>query len=135
MRTTAPPSKTPPPVEVPEALSFTAEEERAFLDAAPYLRRNPRHLKRLVNVYALVRSLATLRGEQQLLDDPSAAVLWLARSLNMSVVAEGVEDVADWTALCRTDCAAIQGYFYSPPVPPEDFAALLRQASPAAVNA
>jgi diguanylate cyclase (GGDEF)-like protein/PAS domain S-box-containing protein len=64
-----------------------------------------------------------------------SAVLWLARSLNMSVVAEGVEDVADWTALSRTDCAAIQGYFYSPPVPPEDFAALLRQGSPTAVSA
>lgn len=50
-----------------------------------------------------------------------SAVLWLARSLNMSVVAEGVEDVADWEALRAADCPAIQGYYFSKPVPAEDF--------------
>jgi diguanylate cyclase (GGDEF)-like protein/PAS domain S-box-containing protein len=50
-----------------------------------------------------------------------SAVLWLARSLNMSVVAEGVEDLADWEALKAADCPAIQGYFFSKPVPAEDF--------------
>jgi diguanylate cyclase (GGDEF)-like protein/PAS domain S-box-containing protein len=54
-----------------------------------------------------------------------SAVLWLARSLNMSVVAEGVEDVADWDALRAADCPAIQGYFFSRPVTPGDFHALL----------
>jgi diguanylate cyclase (GGDEF)-like protein len=63
-----------------------------------------------------------------------SAVLWLARSLNMSVVAEGVEDVDDWAALSLTDCAAIQGYYYSPPVPPEEFQALLLRSTSAAVS-
>jgi diguanylate cyclase (GGDEF)-like protein/PAS domain S-box-containing protein len=53
------------------------------------------------------------------------AVLWLARSLNMSVVAEGVEDADDWTALGAADCPAIQGYFFSRPVPPAEFQQLL----------
>jgi diguanylate cyclase (GGDEF)-like protein len=64
-----------------------------------------------------------------------SAVLWLARSLNMSVVAEGVEDVDDWVALSRTDCAAIQGYYYSPPVAPEDFEELLLRSTSVAVSA
>jgi diguanylate cyclase (GGDEF)-like protein len=64
-----------------------------------------------------------------------SAVLWLARSLGMSVVAEGVEDVADWTALSHTDCAAVQGYYFSPPVPPPDFELLLRGVPLAAVSA
>ncbi|HET6532429.1 MAG TPA: EAL domain-containing protein [Actinoplanes sp.] len=64
-----------------------------------------------------------------------SAVLWLARSLTMSVVAEGVEDVDDWAALSVTDCAAIQGYYYSPPVPPAEFEVLLRQGTRAMITA
>jgi diguanylate cyclase (GGDEF)-like protein len=62
-----------------------------------------------------------------------SAVLWLARSLGMSVVAEGVEEVDDWAALREAGCPAIQGYFFSRPVPPEDFANLLRQSAAASV--
>jgi diguanylate cyclase (GGDEF)-like protein len=53
------------------------------------------------------------------------AVLWLARSLNMSVVAEGVEDPDDWNALWEADCPAIQGYLFSKPLPADDFHQLL----------
>jgi diguanylate cyclase (GGDEF)-like protein len=57
------------------------------------------------------------------------AVLWLARSLNMTVVAEGVEDADDWTALSEADCPAIQGYLFSRPLPPAEFELLLFHAS------
>ncbi|GAB1646054.1 putative bifunctional diguanylate cyclase/phosphodiesterase [Krasilnikovia sp. MM14-A1259] len=55
-----------------------------------------------------------------------SAVLWLARSLNMTVVAEGVEEQDDWNALRAADCQAIQGYLFSRPLPPAEFDALLR---------
>jgi diguanylate cyclase (GGDEF)-like protein len=54
-----------------------------------------------------------------------AAVLGLATSLNMSVVAEGVEEPDDWHALAAAGCPAIQGYLISPPVPPPTFQRLL----------
>ncbi len=54
-----------------------------------------------------------------------SAVLWLARSLDMSVVAQDVEDVEDWDALRAADCPAIQGYYFSRPVTPSDFHAIL----------
>jgi diguanylate cyclase (GGDEF)-like protein/PAS domain S-box-containing protein len=57
-----------------------------------------------------------------------SAVLWLARSLGMSVVAEGVEDVADWDALRTADCPAIQGYYFSRPLTPDHFHHLLERA-------
>jgi hypothetical protein len=44
---------------------------------AECLRANPRHLKRLLNVYRLVRTLADMRGEQILLDKPGAAICWV----------------------------------------------------------
>jgi predicted signal transduction protein with EAL and GGDEF domain len=49
-----------------------------------------------------------------------SAVLWLATSLRMSVVAEGVEDVEDWIALERAQCPAVQGYLFSRPLVAED---------------
>ena len=58
-----------------------------------------------------------------------SAVLWLARSLEMSVVAEGVEDLEDWNALRAADCPAVQGYFFSRPVEPAAFAELLGRRS------
>ncbi|MEV6491109.1 EAL domain-containing protein, partial [Actinoplanes sp. NPDC051633] len=54
-----------------------------------------------------------------------SAVLGLATSLNMSVVAEGVEERDDWQALAAAGCPAIQGYLISPPVPPTSFQRLL----------
>ncbi|WP_250029412.1 putative bifunctional diguanylate cyclase/phosphodiesterase [Paractinoplanes maris] len=56
------------------------------------------------------------------------AVLWLARSLNMSVVAEGVEDPADWHALRDLDCPSCQGYLFGKPAPADEFTALLQRS-------
>lgn len=57
------------------------------------------------------------------------AIISLAKSLDLKVVAEGVEDEQQWETLQRMGCDLMQGYFYSRPLPPEDFAELLRQQS------
>jgi hypothetical protein len=69
------PTAEAPRVEPP--LAFSREEERAFQEAAPFLRPNPRHLKRLVNVYVLVRSLANNKNERAIFDNPGATIRWL----------------------------------------------------------
>ena len=48
-----------------------------------------------------------------------AAILALAEGLNMKVVAEGVETEAQLAQLAAHACEIYQGFFYSPPVPPE----------------
>ena len=50
----------------------------------------------------------------------------LARGLNLSVVAEGVETEAQACALRTLGCDQAQGFLYSPPVPAEQMARLLR---------
>ncbi len=65
------------PPAPPVAFSFTHDELEAFRAVATVLRPNPRHVKRLVNVYALVRSLAELAKNRTILDDPAATVRWL----------------------------------------------------------
>jgi EAL domain-containing protein (putative c-di-GMP-specific phosphodiesterase class I)/FixJ family two-component response regulator len=46
--------------------------------------------------------------------------LSLAQQLNMKMVAEGVEDQADWDFLRSTDCDLAQGYFIAKPMPADE---------------
>lgn len=53
------------------------------------------------------------------------AVIGMAHSLRLKVVAEGVETEAQLNYLRRHGCDQIQGYYFSTPLPAEKFAALL----------
>ena len=55
------------------------------------------------------------------------AIIALAHSLNMAVVAEGVETQEQLQFLRSQNCEQIQGYLFSKPVSAEDFANLLSQ--------
>lgn len=55
------------------------------------------------------------------------AIIALAASLNLKVVAEGVEDARQLTCLRTNGCDEAQGYFFSRPVDSDAFEALLRQ--------
>jgi diguanylate cyclase (GGDEF)-like protein/PAS domain S-box-containing protein len=55
------------------------------------------------------------------------AVIALAHSLRMSVIAEGVETAAHASILRANGCDAMQGYFFSKPTTPEAMAAMLRE--------
>lgn len=66
------------------------------------------------------------------------AVIAIARSLGIDVVAEGVELREQLDFLQRNACSKVQGYFFSPPVPPEDLTTLLpglRETAVAAMGA
>ncbi|WP_161539659.1 sensor domain-containing protein [Paramagnetospirillum kuznetsovii] len=49
-------------------------------------------------------------------------IIGLARTLKLDVVAEGVETDTQLAFLSEMGCAVVQGFYYSRPVPPEDFA-------------
>jgi EAL domain-containing protein (putative c-di-GMP-specific phosphodiesterase class I) len=49
----------------------------------------------------------------------------MARSLNLKVVAEGVETEAELAFLSGQQCDQIQGYWFSPPLSAETFQELL----------
>ena len=63
------------------------------------------------------------------LDETSIAVaiIRMGRSLKLRVVAEGVESLEDMKFLQAHDCDEAQGFFFSAPVPAEEFAAMLRK--------
>jgi EAL domain-containing protein (putative c-di-GMP-specific phosphodiesterase class I) len=57
------------------------------------------------------------------------AIISLARSFKITVVAEGVETDEQLSWLRETGCDAVQGYFFSQPLSPEDFEHLLQQGA------
>jgi EAL domain-containing protein (putative c-di-GMP-specific phosphodiesterase class I) len=64
-----------------------------------------------------------------------AAVIGMRRSLKLRVVAEGVETQEQLALLQAHQCDEAQGYYFSRPVPPQQFAKLLEAGISKAVSA
>jgi len=54
------------------------------------------------------------------------AIIQMAHYMNMTVIAEGVENESELAFLCAHGCDEIQGYFFSPALPMAEFEALLK---------
>jgi diguanylate cyclase (GGDEF)-like protein/PAS domain S-box-containing protein len=61
------------------------------------------------------------------------AVISLGHELELRVLAEGVETAEQLAFLHASGCDEMQGYFFSRPIPPADFAALLETKNAAAL--
>jgi EAL domain-containing protein (putative c-di-GMP-specific phosphodiesterase class I) len=59
----------------------------------------------------------------------STAIIAMAHSLNLKVIAEAVETADQMAFFKARGCNEIQGYYISPPLPPELFKAFLSQRS------
>jgi EAL domain-containing protein (putative c-di-GMP-specific phosphodiesterase class I) len=55
-----------------------------------------------------------------------SAIIRIGQSLNLRVVAEGVETIKDLEFLWAHGCDEAQGYYFGRPVPPEQFGRLLQ---------
>ncbi|MEO7014870.1 MAG: EAL domain-containing protein, partial [Dokdonella sp.] len=58
----------------------------------------------------------------------ATAIIAMAQSLHLKVVAEGVETLGQFNYLRAHGCDQFQGYFFSPPVPEDVFASNLRSS-------
>jgi EAL domain-containing protein (putative c-di-GMP-specific phosphodiesterase class I) len=58
------------------------------------------------------------------------AVIAMARSLKLRVIAEGVQTLEEVAFLRAYRCEEAQGYYFSRPVPPQQFAMLLKSGIP-----
>ena len=56
------------------------------------------------------------------------AIIALGKSLNLRLIAEGVETVAQRDFLLEHECYSIQGYFYSRPIPVSEMTLLLQKS-------
>lgn len=86
-----------------------------------YLKRFP--LNTLKVDRAFVRDITTDKDDAAI----CATIIAMAKNLNLSVVAEGVENGEQLNFLNTHGCHFIQGFMFSPPVPANKFTALLAQ--------
>jgi len=55
------------------------------------------------------------------------AIISLAKSLNLKTIAEGVENEQQLSLFKQKQCDEIQGYYFSPPLPADEFNRLIKQ--------
>ena len=89
-----------------------------------YLRRFP--IDALKIDQSFVRQIGTTEADSAIV----TAVISMAKSLKIQVVAEGVETAQELEFLRSHDCNVAQGYFFSRPVPPDEFVRLLSKGIP-----
>ena len=85
-----------------------------------YVKRFP--VDRLKIDQSFVRNMATDPNDAAIV----RAIITLGHSLDLEVVAEGVETAEQLARLRAEDCDELQGYYFSRPVPASDFIALVR---------
>ena len=66
--------------------------------------------------------------------DMLAVIIEIARHINAPVVAEGVETAEQLEALKELGCDMVQGYYFSPPIPSDQFEKLIVEARDALNN-
>ena len=73
--------------------------------------------------------ISSITDDQSSQDDATLAltIINLAHNLKLNVVAEGVETEYQARFLTRHDCDVLQGFYFSRPVAPDEFAQLLRE--------
>lgn len=70
-----------------------------------------------------IRNIETSETDRRLVE----LVLDIAEYLKVAVVAEGVETEGQLAILRERKCNIVQGYYFSRPLPPEEFEALIQR--------
>lgn len=84
------------------------------------------YLKRLpVDVIKIDRSFVMDMGKDVSAYQIVKATVGLGRDLGLTTVAEGVENQGDWNRLVSLGCDLAQGYYLTPPLPPDACSAWL----------
>jgi diguanylate cyclase (GGDEF)-like protein len=102
-------------------VSISIDDFGTGYSSLSYLRRLP--VTRVKLDKAFVRDITTSDDDAAI----ATAVIAMAHSLKLKVVAEGVEDEHQLAFLRRHGCDAIQGYYLSHPAPPADLETILAQ--------
>lgn len=99
-------------------LSIAIDDFGTGHSSLAYLKRLPLHAVKIDR--AFVRDIGCSSDDTTII----AAIIGLARGLNLTVVAEGIETLEQARLLLSQGCHELQGFFLAPPVPAADFPAV-----------
>ncbi len=105
-----------------QGIMLTIDDFGAGYSSFAYLKRLP--LDRLKMDQSFVQDIVSDGRALEIV----GAIIAMSRSLNLELVAEGVETAEQAEALRRKGCPCIQGNFYARPFPPEELAAFAARA-------
>jgi len=104
-------------------VSFSIDDFGTGYSSLSYLQKLPVDTLKIDTSF--IRDVTTNMESQAIV----AAVLDMARRLDLKVVAEGVETAEQLDYLRRSGCENIQGFFYSKPLPSSEFLKFVRDHS------
>ena len=103
-----------------QGISLALDDFGTGYSSLSYLRRFPLRVLKIDSSF--IRDLETDQNSKVLVD----AIIAMAHSLELEIVAEGVENEVQLDFLRQRNVKIVQGYLFSPPVPAEKFRSLLK---------